>query len=146
MAETKDMADQLGDWLEMIHKNAVDINVLRRAEITKAGAEVFEKELEAVTRDKHYSCHDDKVYGHMADGISYMNSDIDGTKNGKSTVGFKNRYHGMNAMRLNDGTKSRPGDHFVTNLINDEKIQKKVLQAQFDKYQELLDKEKEDGI
>lgn len=146
MAETKDMADQLGDWLEMIKQNAVDINVLQQAEITKAGAEVFEKELEAVTREKHYSNHDDKIYGHMADGISYMNSDIDGTKNGKSTVGFKNKYHGMNAMRLNDGTKSYTADHFITDLINDEGVQNKVLQAQFDKYRELLDKEEEDGL
>ena len=98
--------------------------------------------LTEVTNAKHRSRHNDKVYGHAADHVSYMGRDVDGDTNGASTVGWDNHYHAMNMMRLNDGYKGHPGDHFVTNLQQDKATSEAVLKAESDKYQELINDKK----
>ena len=61
-------------------------------------------------------------------------------KNGKSTVGWENRYHAQNARRLNDGTKKYDADYFVTKVHNDSTVQKKVLLAEKVEYEKIMRK------
>lgn len=93
-----------------------------------AGAEVYKERLTAVTRSKHYSHKKDPKYGHMADHISASTKNVDGIEDGTATVGWANRYHAMNAMRLNDGTVHIKADHFVDTTR--EESRKAILDAQ----------------
>lgn len=76
----------------------------------------------------------------MADGLAVQSTNVDGRKNGVSTVGWVNRYHAQNARRLNDGTKKYRADHFVTNVQNDSAVQTKVLLAEKEEYEKLIRK------
>ncbi|KAF0341454.1 HK97-gp10 family putative phage morphogenesis protein [Pediococcus acidilactici] len=125
-----DMADQLEKWLKDVHKLVPDEAEQER--ITKAGAKKLADNLTETTRKKHYSSHKDEKYGHMADNISYNSNDIDGEHDGSSIVGWTNKYHDMNAMRLNDGTKHIKADHFVDQNLADS--QDDVFNAMLDEY------------
>lgn len=131
--------EALESWLETV-ASIGDITPAEQAKITTAGAKVFQKELEEVTRQKYYSNKKDLKYGHMADGLSVQSTNADGRKNGVATVGWKNNYHAQNARRLNDGTKKYRADHFVTNVQNDSAVQKKVLLAEKAEYEKLIRK------
>lgn len=144
MVDDIEMDQFLEQWLENVKSISVDLTPKDQAEITKAGAKVMAERLTKVTNAKHRSRHNDKVYGHAADHISYMGKDVDGEANGASTVGWDNHYHAMNMMRLNDGYKGYTGDHFLTNLQQDKSTSDAVLKAESNKYQELIDKKKGD--
>ena len=88
-------------------------NTEQKLKANKAGAEVYQKRLAEVTKAKHYSNKKDEKYGHMADHIEISEKNRDGVTDGSATVGWPNRYHAMNAMRLNDGTVHIKADHFV---------------------------------
>ena len=136
-----DMDEFLQQWLKKVKMISTELTPKEQEKITLAGGKVFQEELEKVNRQKHYSNHNDKKYGHAADHIDVMNSDVDGDHNGAVTVGWKNRYHAMNMMRLNDGYKGYTADHFLTNLIQDSNVSNAVLKAQSEAYQRLLDQE-----
>ena len=129
----------LEEWLETV-SNLGNLSFAEQSRITQAGAEVFKDELAKVTKEKHYSNHEDPKYGHMADSLSIQKTGVDGRKNGKSTVGWENRYHAQNARRLNDGTKKYQADHFVTKVQNDSTVQKKVLLAEKAEYEKIMRK------
>lgn len=129
----------LEEWLETV-QNVGNLSFAEQSRITHAGAEVFKEELAKATKEKHYSKHKDPKYGHMADSVSVQKSSVDGIRNGKSTVGWENRYHAQNARRLNDGTKKYRADHFVTKVQNDSTVQKKVLLAEQAEYEEIMRK------
>ncbi|WP_270336191.1 HK97-gp10 family putative phage morphogenesis protein [Streptococcus macedonicus] len=129
----------LEEWLETV-QNVGNLSLAEQSRITKAGADVFKDELAKATKEKHYSNHKDPKYGHMADSLSVQKTGVDGTKNGKATVGWKNRFHAQNARRLNDGTKKYRADHFVTNVQNDSAVQTKVLLAEKEEYEKLIRK------
>ena len=76
----------------------------------------------------------------MADSLSIQKTGVDGQKNGKSTVGWENRYHAQNARRLNDGTKKYDADYFVTKVQNDSTVQKKVLSTEQAEYEKIMRK------
>lgn len=134
-----DLDQALKQWLEDV-KQVAEMTPAEQAKITKAGAKEFRDLEEQVTREKHYSSHDDKVYGHMADHVTLQDTNVDGEKNGVSSAGWDNPYHAMNARRLNDGTKKRPADHFIEDLRNDPETINKVLTAEQTEYQKLLKK------
>ena len=125
-----DMADQLASWLKDVHKLVPDES--EQEKITEAGAKKLADNLTEVTRNKHYSSHKDEKYGHMADNISYQSTDIDGEHDGSSIVGWTNKFHDMNAMWLNDGTKHIKADHFVDQNLSDS--QDDVFNAMLDEY------------
>ena len=125
-----DMADQLASWLKDVHKLVPD--EAEQEKITEAGAKKLADNLTEVTRKKHYSSHKDEKYGHMADNISYQSTDIDGEHDGSSIVGWTNKFHDMNAMWLNDGTKHIKADHFVDQNLADS--QDDVFNAMLDEY------------
>lgn len=125
-----DMADQLEKWLKDVQK--LIPNEAEQEKITAAGAKKLADNLTEATRKKHYSSHKDETYGHMADHISYNANDIDGEHDGRSIVGWTNKYHDMNARRLNDGTKHIRADHFVDQNLDDS--QDDVFNAMLDEY------------
>ncbi|MEE6751155.1 HK97 gp10 family phage protein [Pediococcus acidilactici] len=125
-----DMAEQLEKWIKDVQKLVP--NEAEQEKITAAGAKKLADNLTEVTRKKHYSSHKDETYGHMADHISYNANDIDGERNGRSIVGWTNKYHDMNARRLNDGTKYIRADHFVDQNLDDS--QDDVFNAMLDEY------------
>ncbi|MEW1574906.1 HK97 gp10 family phage protein [Lactobacillus crispatus] len=102
---------QLNDYRKQLTKLVPNTEQKRKA--NKAGAEVYQKRLAEVTKAKHYSNKKDEKYGHMADHIEISDKNSDGVADGSATVGWQNRYHAMNAMRLNDGTVHIKADHFV---------------------------------
>lgn len=103
-------------------------NEKQKMKANHAGAEVLQKRLTEVTREKHYSNKKDEKYGHMADNIKISDKNADGITDGSATVGWPNRYHAMNAMRLNDGTVHIKADHFVDETR--QAATKDVLEAQ----------------
>lgn len=144
MADYNGMDDFLQMWLNKVKKISTDLTPKQQAKITKAGADKYMELLRDETRSKHYSSHDDKVYGHAADHIIDMAKDVDGKVTGVSSVGWDNYYHAMNMSRINDGTKKLRGDHFITNLQQSEKAKDAVLRAESAEYQKLIKKEGDD--
>lgn len=125
-----DITEQLESWLKDVHKLVP--NEEEQERITKAGAKKLAENLTEVTRKKHYSSHRDEKFGHMADNISYNSNNINGEHDGSSVVGWTNKYHDMNAMRLNDGTKHIRADHFVDQNLADS--QDDVFNAMLDEF------------
>lgn len=144
MAEYDGMDDFLQMWLNKVKKISTDLTPKQQAKITKAGADKYMELLRAETRSKHYSSHDDKVYGHAADHIVDMAKNVDGKVTGVSSIGWDNYYHAMNMSRVNDGTKKMKGDHFITNLQQSEKVKDAVLRAESAEYQKLIKEEGDD--
>ena len=131
--------EALEEWLEKV-QNIGDLTLAEQSKITQAGAEVFKDELAKATKKEHYSNHRDPKFGHMADSLSIQKTSVDGRKNGKTTVGWENRYHAQNARRLNDGTKKYAADHFVTKIQNDSTVKRKVLLAEKEEYERIMRK------
>lgn len=129
-----DFAETINSWLEDV-KDAATLSISEKARITQAGAEVFQKRLEEVTRSKHYRNHKTGDEIHLAGSVVMQNKDIDGIKNGNSTVGFDEE-HAYIARFLNDGTKFITGDHFVDNLM--QSAQEDVFAAEQAEYQKIL--------
>ncbi|KGB13896.1 hypothetical protein KY41_10615 [Latilactobacillus sakei] len=124
--------EQLNGLLAQVHKLVPSTE--QKTAMTKAGASVYRDELEAATKAQHYSSHKDETYGHMADNITAVSTDIDGESNGNSVAGWNNPYHAANARRLNDGTIKYRGDHFVTNVQTSNAVREKVLKAELNVY------------
>ena len=103
--------DQLNEYRKQLSQLVPTMEQKKVA--NKAGAEILQKNLTEVTRTRHYSNKRDPKYGHMADHIEISDRNIDGVETGAVTVGWTNRFHAMNAMRLNDGTVHIRADHFV---------------------------------
>lgn len=128
----------LEEWLSSVNKLVP--NLEQRRKITLVGGEAYKKELQNITKSKHYDehHHDTSKVKHLADSIELSNTNIDYIKDGTSVVGFtkKGINHARVARFLNDGTKFIPGDHFVENARRSSK--NIVLAAQYAEYKRLL--------
>lgn len=132
--------EALNDWLKTV-ATVTDLTAEEQSKITKAGAEVFKKELEDTTRREHYRkdvTHSQRK--HLADDIAVQTADVDGRKTGKTTVGWQDKMNATIARWLNDGTIKMRGDHFVTNVQQDKAIQRKVLLAEKAEYEKIVRK------
>lgn len=138
MADGIEMDEFLKKWLKQVKAISTDLTPKEKEQITSAGGQVFKEKLTQTTREKHFSTHNDKKYGHAANNIDMMKSDVDGDHNGNVTVGWNNHYHAMNMMRLNDGYKGYTADHFITNLIQDNDVSNAVLKAESEEYQKMI--------
>lgn len=138
MADGISMDEFLKKWLKQVKAISTDLTPKEKEQITSAGGQVFKEKLTQTTREKHFSTHNDKKYGHAANNIDMMKSDVDGDHNGSVTVGWNNHYHAMNMMRLNDGYKGYTADHFITNLIQDNDVSNAVLKAESEEYQKMI--------
>lgn len=98
-----------------------------KTRITMAQAAVYKKGLTDLTNKEHRTRHNDVVMGHAADDIhmepaaNNKANDVN-VLNGTMLVGWGKHYHGLNMLRINDGTKHITGDHFVTNYFNNPAI------------------------
>lgn len=147
MADEINLDDAINKWIKKV-KSASELSEADRLDINMAGADVFEKALRDETNAKHRSSHKDAAWGHAADNIGKYapkgaNKDV-GVKIGSFIVGWKNRYHAMNMLRLNDGTKKIVGDHFVTNLRQNSTVRSEMLKAEKERYEEILRKKGDD--
>lgn len=149
MADSEEMSidKALYKWIKKV-KNASELSEADRLDINMAGADIFEKALRDETNAKHRSTHKDAAWGHAADNIGKYApkglSKDSGVKLGSFLVGWKNRYHAMNMLRLNDGTKKIVGDHFVTNLRQNSTVRSEMLKAEKERYDEILRKKGDD--
>lgn len=156
MAQTfnfEDIMQSLVDDAESISSN---LSVEDKAKITKAGANVFAKGLEKVTKDKHYRIRKTGKNPHLADSILVQNTNIDGIKDGNSTVGWdytKSRVGNLieNGTRFpmysKKGTKYRKGgqvaitsDPFVSTYRESSEAQNAILEAESQVFSEILKK------
>ena len=147
MADEINLDDAINKWIKKV-KSTSELSEADRLDINLAGADVFEKALRDETNAKHRSSHKDAAWGHAADNIGKyapkgVNKDA-GVKLGSFLVGWKNRYHSMNMLRLNDGTKKIVGDHFVTNLRQNSTVRSEMLKAEKERYDEILRKKGDD--
>lgn len=147
MADEINLDDAINKWIKKV-KNASELSEADRLDINMAGADIFEKALRDETNTKHRSTHKDAAWGHAADNIGKYApkglSKDSGVKLGSFLVGWKNRYHSMNMLRLNDGTKKIVGDHFVTNLRQNSTVRSEMLKAEKERYEEILRKKGDD--
>lgn len=146
MSDEINLDDAINKWIKKV-KSASELSEADRLDINMAGADIFEKALRDETNAKHRSTHKDESFGHAADNIGKYapkgaNKDA-GVKLGSFIVGWKNRYHAMNMLRLNDGTKKIVGDHFVTNLRQNSTVRSEMLKAEKERYDEILRKKQE---
>ena len=124
-----ELDEQMSDWLNQI--KSVVPSAEQSAEITEAGAKVLAdklKEAAPVSKKK------EEKYGHLKDNITYIPTDIDGEKNGNSTVGFQKKAY--IARFLNDGTVKMPATHWVDNVRSE--ASSDIFAAQQKKYDELI--------
>lgn len=121
MADLDQLMENFGRNVE---KLAVPDQVTRKA-MTAAGAKVFTEALQKETRAKHYQSAGKKgskrKVKHLADSITFDNTDVNGIDNGNSVAGFQGKdesgiNHARIARFLNDGTIKMKGDHFVDNV------------------------------
>lgn len=147
MADEINLDDAINKWIKKV-KSASELSEADRLDINMAGADIFEKALRDETNAKHRSTHKDAAWGHAADNIGkYAPKGVSkdsGVKLGSFIVGWKNRYHSMNMLRLNDGTKKIVGDHFVTNLRQNSTVRSEMLKAEKERYDEILRKKGDD--
>ena len=131
-----EMDEALGQWLKQVSK-AAELSISDQEKITKAGADVYAKELAETTKEKHPNTKGDGgKYGHLSEDINSKTGHVDGDHNGSSTVGFGNK--AFIARFLNDGTKYIRADHFVDNARDDAKDA--VFAAEQEKYEAIIAK------
>lgn len=128
------------DQLQKELEQSVNLSIEDQERITKAGARVYEQQLENNTPESGYS-HKGRT---LKDDIHSTPGTVDGTEDGSTSVGWSADKNGLAyiARFMNDGTKNYPrhaeNDHrgFVTNTqkqaFND------VINAQFREYKKIL--------
>ena len=134
----------------------VNLPVEDKAKVTKAGAKVFQKELEDVYKAKHYRHRETGEDPHLADSVIMQNKNIDGMKDGTSTVGF-NKQKSYIANFTENGTKfpmyakrgrqykhagqvNLTADHVIRDLRANPNVQAKMLKAEAQAYNKILEK------
>lgn len=156
MAQTfsfEDIMQSLVDDAESVSSN---LSVEDKAKITKAGADVFAKGLAKVTKAKHYRNRKTGENPHLADSVIVQNKNVDGLKDGSSTVGWSSEKAYI-ARFINDGTRfpifSKKGrkyrkagqvaitaDPFVSEYRDSSESQNAVLEAEAQVFSEILRK------
>ena len=155
MAE-QSLEDILNAFIEDAEAVSTNMTVEDKAKVTKAGADVFAKELETEYKANHYRHRTTGKDPHLADSVMAQNTNVDGMKNGSSTVGFS-KDKAYIANFIENGTKfpmftakgrkykhggqvAINGDHTIDDLRNSSELQAKMLQAQAEAYKKLIDR------
>ena len=155
MAE-QSLEDILNAFIEDAEAVSTQMTVEDKQKVTKAGADVFAKELEAEYKANHYRHRKTGKDPHLADSVMAQNTNVDGMKNGSSTVGFS-KDKAYIANFIENGTKfpmytakgrkykkggqvAINGDHAIDNLRNDSQLQAKIVEAQAEVYKQIIDR------
>lgn len=152
--------ESLEDILNAIISDAealsTQMTVEDKAKLTKAGADVLAKELETEYKANHYRHRTTGKDPHLAESVMAQNANVEGMKNGSSTVGFsKDKAYIANfiengtkfPMYTSKGRKYKHGgqvaingDHAIENLRNDSKLKDKIVEAQEAVYKQIVDR------
>lgn len=138
-----------------------------KAEVTKAGAKVFEQALKQEVLSRHYRHRDTGEDPHLADSIVMKNKNIDGVKDGQSVVGWKRstakgtHTKGYIANIINNGSRfpqfttrsgrkyKKPGevavqaDHFIEETRNNPVVKQGILKAEAEAMRKIINRKKE---
>lgn len=146
----------LNAFIEDAEALSTQMTIEDKAKVTKAGADVFAKALETEYKANHYRHRQTGKDPHLADSVIAQNTNVDGMKNGSSTVGFS-KDKAYIANFIENGTKfpmytakgrkykragqvAINGDHAIDNLRNDSQLQAKILEAQAEAYKKIIDR------
>ena len=144
--------------MQNIIKQAEDVStnlsVKDKQKITKAGADVFKKELEREYTDNHYRDRKTGENPHLADSIISQNTNVDGKRTGDSTVGWtKDKAYIANFIEngsrfpmysskghkfKHGGQTAINGDKAVERLRNDSRVIEKMREAEAKAYQKIV--------
>lgn len=130
-----DLDEVLQDYLDSVKKIA-NMSLKDQTKITSAGAKVMADKLQHTTAVKHPDYGKGGKFGHLSKNVGWQAKNVDGRKDGTSTVGFTQKE--FVARFLNDGTRYIQGDHFVDDARKD--AQNDVLKAEAAEYKKLLKK------
>ena len=155
MAE-ESFEDILNAIINDVEAFSTQMTVEDKVKLTKAGADVFAKELESEYKANHYRHRTTGKDPHLAESVMTQNANVDGMKNGSSTVGFsKDKAYIANfiengtkfPMYTSKGRKYKHGgqvaingDHAIENLRNDSKLKDKIVEAQAAVYKQIVDR------
>ncbi|MHA5097165.1 HK97 gp10 family phage protein [Oenococcus oeni] len=107
----------LGDWADNLEK-AYDLPLKDQARITDAGAKVLKKNMESYIRERHYTNRKTGNDPHLADSVIEKPTNINGSIDGTSTVGFDPKKAYI-ARFISDGTRHVVYDASVTRTRHD---------------------------
>ena len=155
MAE-QSLEDILNAFIEDAEALSTNMTVEDKQKVTKAGADMFAKEIEAEYKANHYRHRQTGKDRHLADSVITQSTNVDGMKNGSSTVGFS-KDKAYIANFIENGTKfpmytakghkykkggqvAINGDHTIDNLRNDSQLQSKILEAQAEIYKQIINR------
>ncbi len=153
MAE-QSLEDILNAFIEDAEAVSTQMTVEDKQKVTKA--DVFAKELESEYQANHYRHRKTGEDPHLADSVIAQNTNVDGMKNGSSTVGFS-KDKAYIANFIESGTKfpmytakgrkykkggqvAINGDHTIDNLRNDSQLQAKIVESQAEVYKQIIDR------
>lgn len=148
--------DALNEIVEDAEAVSTKMTVEDKAKITKAEAKVFKEALANTVKRNHYRERETGVDPHLADSILMQNKNVDGFKNGKSTIGWS-KDKAYIANFLENGTKfpmySRKGrkykrggqvavhaDHFLRKLRDDPALHEQMVRAGAEEYRKIIKK------
>lgn len=156
MAAEQSLEDILNTFIDDAEAVSIAMTVEDKAKVTRVGAEIFTKELEAKYKANHYRHRTTGKDPHLADSVIYQNANIDGIKDGNSTVGFsKDKAYIANFIEngtkhpmytskgheyKNGGQVAVNADHAIANLRNNRQVQAKIIQAQAEVYKQIIDR------
>lgn len=135
---------------------STNLSVKDKAKITKAGADVFADELAKKYKQAHYVNRQTGESPHLADSVITQNTNVDGKKDGSSTVGFGEE-RAYIANFIENGTRfpmyskrgynyKHPGqvaingDNMVAKLREDPRVQEKMAEAEALIYKKIVDR------
>ncbi|MBM7617253.1 hypothetical protein JOC36_000802 [Weissella uvarum] len=98
-----DFSNDLDQYAKQL-LSLVDLSVSDKEKITKAGATVFKKNLQATIRSRHYRVRSTGENPHLADTLSIRAGNRDGRRVGAYTVGWGN-------------SKQKDGKDYIANFI-----------------------------
>ncbi|MCJ1993800.1 HK97 gp10 family phage protein [Lactococcus piscium] len=160
MAQEFNFDDIMKALVEDAEAVSTNLTIEDKSKITKAGAQVFADGLQKVTKQKHYRNRKTGENPHLADSIIVQNKNIDGMKDGNSTVGWSKEKAYVTRV-INNGTrfpiyskkgkKYRKGgqvaitaDPFVNDFRESMESQRLVLEAEAEAYASII--KKREGI
>jgi len=161
------------DAMQLIVDRAEELStkmsVEDKAEVTKAGAKIFEQALKQEVLSRHYRHRDTGKDPHLADSIVIKNRNIDDVKDGQSVVGWERSTEkgthtkGYIANIINNGSRfpqfttrsgrkyKKPGevavhaDHFIEETRKNPIVQQGILKAEAEAMRKIINRKKKEN-
>lgn len=136
-----ELDEALNEWYQDVVRT-MTLSPEEQAQITKAGADAIKPELERVTPQSNRNSDP-----HLRDSVVTVNKNIDGAKDGTSTLGYTEN-KGYIARFMNDGTKFYPNRHgggknhvgFYNRFLTNPNVKAKMLTAEALELKKIIDR------